>query len=82
MGKPDDSNNPARPRDEGIARPRDENNITEPTTEEDTEGHLFLPNDPSTARSMVGDRMRETEKRARDRGLERDARQHRQGRTR
>jgi hypothetical protein len=82
MAKPDDSNNPARPRDEGIARPRGEEPVTDGTSGEDTEGHLFLPHDPATARSMAGDRMRENEKRARDRGLEREARDHRQGRSR
>jgi hypothetical protein len=82
MGKPDDSNNPARPRDEGIARPRDEEPAIDGTPGEDTEGHLFLPHDPSTARAMAGDRMRETEKRTRDRELEREARQFRQGRSR
>ena len=74
MGKLDDTNDEMR--NSG------ENADTDKGPEaEDTEGHMFLPHDPGTARAMAGDRMRDTERRARDRNLEREAREYKEGRT-
>ncbi|HUG48915.1 MAG TPA: hypothetical protein VMP67_10955 [Candidatus Limnocylindria bacterium] len=51
----------------------------EPATpeEEDTEGHLFLPNDPSTARSLAQGRSAELEREMRERQRQKEARPNR-----
>jgi hypothetical protein len=44
---------------------------------EDTEGHMFLPNDPGTARSLAQGRSAEVERHMRDRQRQKEARPNR-----
>ena len=44
---------------------------------DDTEGHLFLPNDPSTARSLAQGRSAELEREIRERQRQKEARPNR-----
>ena len=44
---------------------------------EDTEGHLFLPNDPSTARSLAQGRSADLEREMRERQRQKEARPNR-----
>jgi hypothetical protein len=72
MGKADDSKLKKR------SQPQVKDTGT--PSDDDAEGHLFLPNDPATARALAGDRAREIDRRVRDRSLERDASQFKQRR--
>lgn len=72
MGKLDDTNDEIRT----DATEGDET----AQSDEDTEGHLFMPNEPGMARALASDRGRELERRSRDREAEREARQYKQGR--
>ena len=44
---------------------------------EDTEGHMFLPNDPSTARSLAQGRSADVEREMRERQRQKEARPNR-----
>jgi hypothetical protein len=70
MGKPEDQEKT------GL----DPEALDEERTEEDAEGHMFMPRDTGTAHSLAGDREREVERHLRDRELERQARAGKHGR--
>jgi hypothetical protein len=60
-----------------VRRIKAQDDVAQEGEDEDTEGHLFLPNDPGTARSLSQGRSSEIEREVRERQRQKEARPNR-----
>lgn len=56
---------------------KDDENLPEPGQQDDAEGHMFLPNDPTTAGALARGRSADIEREARDRQRQKEVRPNR-----